>query len=50
MMLLISWAGTCKNLEGVWESKCQILKNNIWLITRGMEALKEVNLEKNNGY
>ena len=29
MMLLISWAGTCKNPEGVWESKCQTQKNNI---------------------
>ena len=29
MMLLISWAGTCKNPEDDWASKCQIQKINI---------------------
>ena len=29
MMLLTSWAGTCKNREGGWASKCQIQKTNI---------------------
>ena len=49
-MLLILWAGICRNQEGDWASKCQIQKTNILPIMRGMGALKGAHLEKNHGY
>ena len=50
MTQLTLWAGTCKSLEGVWESKCQMQKNSIWHITKVMEALKEGRTVKKLGY
>ena len=49
-MLLILWAGICRNQEGDWASKCQIQKTNILHIMRDMGALNDDPLEKNHGY